>query len=187
MLFFLPPIHFFPVLCYHQILHNQHSITFLTINPTYTAPRCPLRQTYIEEYLLTLNEHHPTLFPLFFCGHPRHPASGLCPALSSQHWLSLFHGSPPLPHTDSAGRQLASYQGKWKHTITHSFLGSEKGGNHLCFDWTADSELCLKFSSELSWRYSNERVWCQAAQFKFRNVIFFRTYSLWKTFLAQLR
>lgn len=70
---------------------------------------------------------------------PRFPA----PALA----CSVPRISPTATHTAS-GRQLASYQGKWKHTLLHTPLlgrGEREGGKKCpCFDWTADSELCLK-------------------------------------------
>lgn len=53
----------------------------------------------------------------------------------------------PHCHTHSSGRQLASYQGKWKHTLLHTLFSwvGERGKQRPCYDWTADSELCLKF------------------------------------------
>ena len=69
------------------------------------------------------------------------------PGFQHRPWPALLHGSPPLPHTQlwpTAG--LVPGQMK-THTITHTLLSwvGERGKQHPRYDWTADSELCLKF------------------------------------------
>lgn len=58
----------------------------------------------------------------------------------------------PHRHTHSYSRQLASYQGKWKHTLLHTPLlgqgeeGGRKGGGECPhFDWAADWETYSTF------------------------------------------
>lgn len=113
---------------------------------------------HTEEYLITLCKHI-SLFSLSLSSlfSPRTPQTtqqmaSVQPQVSSTGpGLFQLRGSPPLPHTQlwpTAG--LVPGQMK-THTITHSSPGLERererkrGGRRPCFDWTADSELCLKF------------------------------------------
>lgn len=82
---------------------------------------------------------------------PRFPA----PALA----CSAARISPTATHTAS-GRQLASYQGKWKHTLLHTpLLGrGERGEKNVpALIGQLTRSYVWNFSSELGWRYWNER------------------------------
>lgn len=102
----------------------------------------PYQQEYTEEYLITLSKHHPTLFPPFLL-----PVDSLDTQQMASVQPQVSSTGPRLPysidlphcHTHSSGRQLASYQGKWKHTLLHTPLLGQRGGKKRpYFDWTAD-------------------------------------------------
>lgn len=102
-------------------------------------PQLPDEHT--EEYLIT-PQFSPSFSPRTTSKWPLSSPRFQAPALARS---ALLRGSPPPPHT-----QLCStaglVPGQMKtHTITHSSPGSERGEKRPCFDWTADSELCLKF------------------------------------------
>lgn len=102
----------------------------------------------------------------------------------------------PPPHTHPTATHTARLD-SWPRTRANenTLFSWRRGETRPCFDWTADSELCLK--SFICWRYSNETVmpiwllenesfchtlkktllgvWCGGGFFKMRILCFWKT------------
>lgn len=110
---------------------------------------------------------------------PRIPSTG--PGL-------LCYMDLPRCHTHSSRRQLAAYQGKWKHTLLHTPLLGRRGGgtSQLWLDsWLrAMFEIFhLNSAGDIQMRECDARVHI----LNLRTGFFFLTCSLWKTLLALWR
>lgn len=160
---FHPHFLFVQSLCYHQIPHTQHGIGFLAINLTYTTPWSPSPADVHRRISNNLSEHHPALSPLspdtqqMASVQPQVPSAG--PGL-------LRSMDLPHCHTHSSGRQLASYQGKWKHTLlhTHSSPGSARGGKKKNVPAALIGQLTLSYV----WNFF---IWTQLEIFKWACVM----------------